>query len=104
MVLFFAVGQVHYPKTDTTSFDDDSSDALSPEQPGSQESQSSAPSPVEPKVNELSSSSSSPVPNAVIQVSTPSSSWGMKQKGWMCRPQCDNRESLFLTYLYSHLV
>lgn len=60
-------GQVHYPKTDTTSFDDDSSDALSPEQPGSQESQSSAPSPVEPKVNELSSSSSSPVPNAVIQ-------------------------------------
>ncbi|XP_038675507.1 myocardin-related transcription factor B isoform X2 [Scyliorhinus canicula] len=62
------VGQVHYPKTlDTFSFDDDSSDALSPEQPGSQESQSSAPSPGEIKVSESSSSSSSPVPNAIIQ-------------------------------------
>uniref|UniRef100_UPI00398F8B88 myocardin-related transcription factor B n=1 Tax=Pristiophorus japonicus TaxID=55135 RepID=UPI00398F8B88 len=62
------VGQVHYPKTlDTFSFDDDSSDALSPEQPGSQESQSSAPSPGETKVNESSSSSSSPVPNTIIQ-------------------------------------
>ncbi|XP_078415232.1 myocardin-related transcription factor B isoform X5 [Cetorhinus maximus] len=62
------VGQVHYPKTlDTFSFDDDSCDALSPEQPGSQESQSSAPSPGETKVTESSSSSSSPVPNTVIQ-------------------------------------
>ncbi|XP_069762331.1 myocardin-related transcription factor B isoform X3 [Narcine bancroftii] len=62
------VGQVHYPKTfDAFSFDDDSSDALSPEQPRSQESQSSAPSPVEPKVNESSPSSSSPAPNTVIQ-------------------------------------
>ncbi|XP_060696429.1 myocardin-related transcription factor B isoform X1 [Hemiscyllium ocellatum] len=63
------VGQVHYPKTlDTFSFDDDSSDALSPEQPGSQESQSSAPSPGETKVTESSSSSSSsPVPNTIIQ-------------------------------------
>ncbi|XP_059835294.1 myocardin-related transcription factor B isoform X3 [Hypanus sabinus] len=62
------VGQVHYPKTlDTFSFDEDSSDALSPEQPGSQESQSSAPSPVEPKVNDSPSSSSSPVPNTIIQ-------------------------------------
>ncbi|XP_078274420.1 myocardin-related transcription factor B isoform X2 [Rhinoraja longicauda] len=60
-------GQVHYPKTDTFSMDEDSSDALSPEQPGSQESQSSAPSPVEAKVNEPSSSSSSPVPNTIIQ-------------------------------------
>ncbi|XP_067912361.1 myocardin-related transcription factor B isoform X2 [Heterodontus francisci] len=62
------VGQVHYPKTlDTFSFDDDSSDALSPEQPGSQESQSSTPSPGESKVTESSSSSSSPVPNTIIQ-------------------------------------
>ncbi|XP_048408186.2 myocardin-related transcription factor B isoform X2 [Stegostoma tigrinum] len=63
------VGQVHYPKTlDTFSFDDDSSDALSPEQPGSQESQNSAPSPGETKVTESSSSSSSsPVPNTIIQ-------------------------------------
>ncbi|XP_067859363.1 myocardin-related transcription factor B isoform X2 [Heptranchias perlo] len=62
------VGQVHYPKTlDTFSFDDDSSDTLSPEQPGSQESQSSAPSPGETKTNESSSSSSSPVPNTTIQ-------------------------------------
>ncbi|XP_041062036.1 myocardin-related transcription factor B isoform X1 [Carcharodon carcharias] len=62
------VGQVHYPKTlDTFSFDDDSCDALSPEQPGSQESQSSAPSPGETKVSESSSSSSSPVPNTIIQ-------------------------------------
>ncbi|XP_078096998.1 myocardin-related transcription factor B isoform X2 [Mustelus asterias] len=62
------VGQVHYPKTlDTFSFDEDSSDALSPEQPGSQESQSSTPSPGEAKVTESSSSSSSPVPNTIIQ-------------------------------------
>ncbi|XP_069036748.1 myocardin-related transcription factor B isoform X3 [Lepisosteus oculatus] len=40
------VGQVNYPKTlDVYSFDEDSSDALSPEQPASQESQGSASSP-----------------------------------------------------------
>ncbi|OCT85386.1 hypothetical protein XELAEV_18023551mg [Xenopus laevis] len=39
---------VDYPKlVDSSSFDEDSSDALSPEQPASQESQGSIPSPVE---------------------------------------------------------
>ncbi|XP_026171996.1 myocardin-related transcription factor B isoform X2 [Mastacembelus armatus] len=42
------VGQVNYPKV----LDEDSSDALSPEQPASQESQSSAPSPGEGKMPE----------------------------------------------------
>ncbi|XP_030068335.1 myocardin-related transcription factor B isoform X2 [Microcaecilia unicolor] len=52
------VGQVNYPQTlDAYSFDEDSSDALSPEQPASQESQSSAPSP-----GELKTSDSSPSP------------------------------------------
>ncbi|XP_048196236.1 myocardin-related transcription factor A [Perognathus longimembris pacificus] len=47
------VGQVNYPKvTDSSSFDEDSSDALSPEQPASQESQSSVPSPLEARVSE----------------------------------------------------
>ncbi|XP_066546254.1 myocardin-related transcription factor B isoform X2 [Amia ocellicauda] len=50
------VGQVNYPKTlDVYSFDEDSSDALSPEQPASQESQGSAASPVESRVSEASS-------------------------------------------------
>ncbi|XP_069087249.1 myocardin-related transcription factor A isoform X1 [Pleurodeles waltl] len=41
-------GQVEYLQVgDSSSFDEDSSDALSPEQPASQESQSSVPSPIE---------------------------------------------------------
>lgn len=41
-------GQVDYLQVaDSSSFDEDSSDALSPEQPASQESQSSVPSPIE---------------------------------------------------------
>ncbi|XP_064415098.1 myocardin-related transcription factor B isoform X2 [Latimeria chalumnae] len=60
------VGQVNYPKT-LDEFDEDSSDALSPEQPASQESQSSAASPGEPKVND----SPSPLPNAMIQYHPP---------------------------------
>ncbi|XP_048871062.1 myocardin-related transcription factor B isoform X2 [Brienomyrus brachyistius] len=44
------VGQVNYPKTlDSCPFEEDSSDALSPEQPASQESQGSAASPGEPE-------------------------------------------------------
>lgn len=59
------VGQVNYPKTlDAFSFDEDSSDALSPEQPASQDSQGSSASPGESKMSE---SSSSPVPNTIIQ-------------------------------------
>ncbi|XP_007891883.1 myocardin-related transcription factor B isoform X2 [Callorhinchus milii] len=62
------VGQVQFSDpSDRFSFDEDSSDALSPEQPGSQESQSSAPSPGEMKASESSSCSSSPIPNTIIQ-------------------------------------
>ncbi|KAF6120439.1 myocardin related transcription factor A [Phyllostomus discolor] len=47
------VGQVNYPKVaDSSSFDEDSSDALSPEQPASHESQGSVPSPLEARVSE----------------------------------------------------
>ncbi|XP_053263220.1 myocardin-related transcription factor A isoform X1 [Podarcis raffonei] len=47
------VGQVNYPKVaDSSSFDEDSSDALSPEQPASHESQGSVPSPMEARVCE----------------------------------------------------
>ncbi|XP_077305089.1 myocardin-related transcription factor B isoform X9 [Lithobates pipiens] len=48
--------------TDTFSFDEDSSDALSPEQPASQESQGSAASPGEVKASE----SASPISNTKI--------------------------------------
>ncbi|XP_074867245.1 myocardin-related transcription factor B isoform X1 [Carettochelys insculpta] len=48
-----AVGQENYPQTlEDYSFDEDSSDALSPEQPASQESQGSAASPGEPKTSD----------------------------------------------------
>ncbi|NXQ90908.1 MKL1 protein, partial [Nyctibius grandis] len=47
------VGQVNYPKVaDNSSFDEDSSDALSPEQPASHESQGSAPSPMDSRICE----------------------------------------------------
>ncbi|NXG50162.1 MKL1 protein, partial [Psilopogon haemacephalus] len=47
------VGQVNYPKVaDNSSFDEDSSDALSPEQPASHESQGSVPSPMENRICE----------------------------------------------------
>ncbi|XP_060700241.1 myocardin isoform X2 [Hemiscyllium ocellatum] len=59
------VGQVNFPKApDTFSFEEDSSnDALSPEQPRSQESQGSESSPSEPKFTE----SSSPLATTTIQ-------------------------------------
>ncbi|XP_042363453.1 myocardin-related transcription factor B isoform X2 [Plectropomus leopardus] len=59
------VGQVNYPKV----LDEDSSDALSPEQPASQESQSSVPSPAESKVPETPSPAPAPppVPNTILQ-------------------------------------
>ncbi|XP_041085341.1 myocardin-related transcription factor B-like isoform X3 [Polyodon spathula] len=57
-------GEVDYPKTrDIYSFDEDSSDALSPEQPASQESQSSVASPGEQKISEVSS----PLPSSTLQ-------------------------------------
>ncbi|NXD13126.1 MKL1 protein, partial [Nothocercus nigrocapillus] len=47
------VGQVNYPKVaDNSSFDEDSSDALSPEQPASHESQGSVPSPMNSRICE----------------------------------------------------
>lgn len=49
----FVVGQVNYPKVaDNSSFDEDSSDALSPEQPASHESQGSVPSPMDSRICE----------------------------------------------------
>lgn len=61
-----SVGQVNYPKV----LDEDSGDAMSPEQPASQESQSSVPSPGESKVPETPSPAPVPpsLPNTVLQV------------------------------------
>ncbi|XP_055000137.1 myocardin-related transcription factor A isoform X1 [Sorex araneus] len=63
-------GQVNYPKVaDSSSFDEDSSDALSPEQPASHESQGSAPSPLEARASEpLPSAASSPPAQVVSQL------------------------------------
>ncbi|XP_019939009.2 myocardin-related transcription factor B [Paralichthys olivaceus] len=52
------VGQVNYPKV----LDEDSCDALSPEQPASQESQASVPSPAESKVPDTPSPAPAPPP------------------------------------------
>uniref|UniRef100_A0A8C3PX04 Myocardin related transcription factor B n=1 Tax=Chrysolophus pictus TaxID=9089 RepID=A0A8C3PX04_CHRPC len=64
-----AVGQENYPQAlDDYSFDEDSSDALSPDQPASQESQGSAASPGEPKTSD----SPSPItPNATTSTQYP---------------------------------
>ncbi|XP_004437945.2 PREDICTED: MKL/myocardin-like protein 1 isoform X2 [Ceratotherium simum simum] len=60
------VGQVNYPKVaDSSSFDEDSSDALSPEQPASHESQGSMPSPLEARVSEPLPSATSVSPTQV---------------------------------------
>ncbi|XP_045145155.1 myocardin-related transcription factor A isoform X1 [Echinops telfairi] len=66
------VGQVNYPKVaDNSSFDEDSSDALSPEQPASHESQGSVPSPLEARGSEALSSAISVSPTqAVSQLQT----------------------------------
>lgn len=60
------MGQVNYPKV----LDEDSGDALSPEQPASQDSQSSVPSPGEHKVLEMSSpgQASAALPSNILQV------------------------------------
>ncbi|XP_061086615.1 myocardin-related transcription factor B isoform X2 [Conger conger] len=59
-----AEGQVNFPQAlDVYTFDEDSSDAFSPEQPASQESQNSVASPGEVKVAEASS----PLPNSTLQ-------------------------------------
>lgn len=60
------MGQVNYPKAaDSSSFDEDSSDALSPEQPASHESQGSVPSPLEARGSEPLSSATSVSPTQV---------------------------------------
>ncbi|XP_040829237.1 myocardin-related transcription factor B isoform X2 [Ochotona curzoniae] len=57
------VGKEDFPHTQGDfSFDEDSSDALSPDQPASQESQGSAASPSEPKVNDSPSSVTASTP------------------------------------------
>ncbi|KAM6244121.1 myocardin-related transcription factor B isoform 5-T7 [Spheniscus humboldti] len=64
-----AVGQENYPQAlDDYSFDEDSSDALSPDQPASQESQGSAASPGEPKTSD---SPSPTTPNATTSTQYP---------------------------------
>ncbi|XP_012900552.1 myocardin-related transcription factor A isoform X2 [Mustela putorius furo] len=61
------VGQVNYPKVaDSSSFDEDSSDALSPEQPASHESQGSVPSPLEARASEPLPSATSVSPPQVV--------------------------------------
>ncbi|XP_008296768.1 MKL/myocardin-like protein 2 isoform X2 [Stegastes partitus] len=59
------VGQVNYPKV----LDEDSSDALSPEQPASQESQSSVPSPGDNRMPETPSPvmATAPPPSTMLQ-------------------------------------
>ncbi|KAG8518121.1 Myocardin-related transcription factor A, partial [Galemys pyrenaicus] len=61
------VGQVNYPKVaDSSSFDEDSSDALSPEQPASHESPGSAPSPLEARASEPLPSATAVSPAQVV--------------------------------------
>nr|XP_051690043.1 myocardin-related transcription factor A isoform X3 [Oryctolagus cuniculus] len=61
------VGQVNYPKVaDSSSFDEDSSDALSPEQPASHDSQGSVPSPLEARASEPLPSATSMSPTQVL--------------------------------------
>ncbi|NWR02448.1 MKL1 protein, partial [Paradoxornis webbianus] len=71
------VGQVNYPKVaDNSSFDEDSSDALSPEQPASHESQGSVPSPMDSRICEpLTSTTGTSLAqgSSQLQISTDSS-------------------------------
>ncbi|XP_015444093.1 MKL/myocardin-like protein 2 isoform X4 [Pteropus alecto] len=64
------VGKEDYPQTQGDfSFDEDSSDALSPDQPASQESQGSAASPSEPKISESPSPVTTNTPAQFTSVS-----------------------------------
>ncbi|XP_046943118.1 myocardin-related transcription factor B isoform X5 [Lynx rufus] len=64
------VGKEDYPQTQGDfSFDEDSSDALSPDQPASQDSQGSAASPTEPKVSESPSPATTSTPAQFTSVS-----------------------------------
>lgn len=61
--VFCSVGQVNYPKV----LDEDSGDALSPEQPASQESQGSLPSPLVPETPSPTPSLTA-LPSVTLQV------------------------------------
>ncbi|NXQ16353.1 MKL1 protein, partial [Peucedramus taeniatus] len=76
------VGQVNYPKVaDNSSFDEDSSDALSPEQPASHESQGSVPSPMESRICE-------PLPSTTAT--------SLAQGSSQLQVSADSSETLFL--------
>ncbi|XP_071407928.1 myocardin-related transcription factor A [Pithys albifrons albifrons] len=76
------VGQVNYPKVaDNSSFDEDSSDALSPEQPASHESQGSVPSPMDSRICE-------PLPSAT--------GTSLAQGSSQLQISADSSEALFL--------
>ncbi|NXO41299.1 MKL1 protein, partial [Locustella ochotensis] len=76
------VGQVNYPKVaDNSSFDEDSSDALSPEQPASHESQGSVPSPMDSQICEP----------------LPSTGTSLDQGSSQLQISADSSETLFLS-------
>uniref|UniRef100_A0A8C0Q189 Myocardin related transcription factor A n=2 Tax=Canis lupus familiaris TaxID=9615 RepID=A0A8C0Q189_CANLF len=82
------VGQVNYPKVaDSSSFDEDSSDALSPEQPASHESQSSVPSPLEARVSEPLPSATSVSPTQQSQPKSASEKSQRSKKAKELKPK-----------------
>uniref|UniRef100_A0A7N5JZT5 Myocardin related transcription factor A n=1 Tax=Ailuropoda melanoleuca TaxID=9646 RepID=A0A7N5JZT5_AILME len=82
------VGQVNYPKVaDSSSFDEDSSDALSPEQPASHESQGSVPSPLEARVSEPLPSATSVSPTQQSQPKSASEKSQRSKKAKELKPK-----------------
>ncbi|XP_021562694.1 MKL/myocardin-like protein 1 isoform X2 [Carlito syrichta] len=82
------VGQVNYPKVaDSSSFDEDSSDALSPEQPASHESQGSVPSPLEVRVSETLPSATSISPTQQSQPKSASEKSQRSKKAKELKPK-----------------
>ncbi|XP_077025047.1 myocardin-related transcription factor A isoform X6 [Tamandua tetradactyla] len=82
------VGQVNYPKVvDSSSFDEDSSDALSPEQPASHESQGSVPSPLEVRVSESLPSATSVSPTQQSQPKSASEKSQRSKKAKELKPK-----------------
>uniref|UniRef100_A0A8D2KF02 Myocardin related transcription factor A n=1 Tax=Urocitellus parryii TaxID=9999 RepID=A0A8D2KF02_UROPR len=82
------VGQVNYPKVaDSSSFDEDSSDALSPEQPASHESQGSVPSPLEARVSEPLPSATSMSPTQQSQPKSASEKSQRSKKAKELKPK-----------------
>uniref|UniRef100_A0A671DJB2 Myocardin related transcription factor A n=1 Tax=Rhinolophus ferrumequinum TaxID=59479 RepID=A0A671DJB2_RHIFE len=82
------VGQVNYPKVaDSSSFDEDSSDALSPEQPASHESQGSVPSPLEARGSEPLPSATSVSPTQQSQPKSASEKSQRSKKAKELKPK-----------------